>query len=336
MIKRALFVFLWGTFICFNFNLYMKNTELSRQNKELFQFFDDNHLVDVSGNINLSEIKSIEKENKEKIKNLYSIDKISVEQLDLIMNNKKESNKKLNDDIISANEECRLLDDEINTLTNQYQVIKKKYDSYIYSIRSVSVGDGSSVLLSNVPTINQYPSYYTGCEPVALTILLRSNNVSVSPNQIIDNLNKSGLPYFENGVRYGGNPEVEFVGNPYGGGYGVYHNPIANVANMFKGGIHVETNFPLSNVLNLVKNGHPVQVWTSMSLALPYVSESWVYKPTGENVLWHANEHSVVVVGYNDSNIIISDPIGGAIKYQSRSVFEERYNYFGRRALYYL
>ena len=191
-------------------------------------------------------------------------------------------------------------------------------------------------MLANVPTINQYPNYNTGCESVALTILLRYNGVSFSPNQIIDSLTKTGLPYVSDGVLYGGNPEVEFVGNPYGDGYGVYHNPIADVANKYKSGLHAETNVPLSRVLEIVKSGHPVQVWSSMYLALPYVSTSWIYKETGEKIDWHANEHSVVVVGFTDSNIIISDPIGGAIKYQSRSIFESRYNYFGRRALYYL
>lgn len=72
-----------------------------------------------------------------------------------------------------------------------------------------------------------------------------------------------------------------------------------------------------------------------MYLAVPYISQTWTYKPTGELISWKANEHAVVVIGYNDKYVIISDPIGGSIKYQSRSVFEQRYNYYGKRALYY-
>ena len=308
MKKLCLSIVFLGMFVSFNLLLIMRTSELNLKNKELYKYFEKEHLVDVSGNVNLSENISIKNEYEEKIKKLYNIEKVEKEGIDSIIEEKKEYNDKLSNDIVSGTEKGNALDSEINSLMSQYQVLKKKYDAYMYSISGFSVGDGSSVLLSNIPTINQYPSYNTGCESVALTILLRANGVGVSPYQIIDNLSKSGLPYDENGVRYGGNPEVEFVGNPYGSGYGVYHGPISNVANMYKGGIHVETNFPLSSVLNLVKEGHPVQVWTSMYLAMPYVSESWIYKPTGETILWHANEHSVVVIGYNDSTIIISDP----------------------------
>ena len=92
---------------------------------------------------------------------------------------------------------------------------------------------------------------------------------------------------------------------------------------------------PFSEVLDLVKNGHPVIVWTSMNLAMPYISNSWVYKPTGEKINWKAQEHAVVIVGYNDNSVIISDPLRGQIRYQTRSTFESRYNYYGRLAVYY-
>ena len=41
---------------------------------------------------------------------------------------------------------------------------------------------------------------------------------------------------------YGGNPEVEFIGNPYSlNAYGVYEKPIANVASQYKSGIKIAT-----------------------------------------------------------------------------------------------
>ena len=46
-----------------------------------------------------------------------------------------------------------------------------------------------------MPTINQYPDYPTGCESVALTILLNYYGVEVSPLDIIDKLPKGELPY---------------------------------------------------------------------------------------------------------------------------------------------
>ena len=76
-------------------------------------------------------------------------------------------------------------------------------------------------------------------------------------------------------------------------------------------------------------------VWTSMYLAVPYISQSWIYEPTGETIYWKANEHAVVIIGYTEDKVIISDPIDGKAKYQSKSIFKERYNYYGKKALYY-
>ena len=76
-------------------------------------------------------------------------------------------------------------------------------------------------------------------------------------------------------------------------------------------------------------------VWTSMGLSLPYISASWIYKPTMETISWKANEHAVVMIDANDSTVIIADPIGGKLKTYSRSTFENRYNYYGKKALYY-
>lgn len=76
-------------------------------------------------------------------------------------------------------------------------------------------------------------------------------------------------------------------------------------------------------------------VWTSMSLAVPYISQSWIYEPTGETIYWKANEHAVVIIGYTEDKVIISDPINGKAKYQSKIIFKERYNYYGKKALYY-
>lgn len=46
-----------------------------------------------------------------------------------------------------------------------------------------------------------------------------------------------------------------------------------------------------------------------MSLAVPYISRSWIYEPTGETIYWKANEHAVVIIGYTEDKVIISDPI---------------------------
>lgn len=88
-------------------------------------------------------------------------------------------------------------------------------------------------------------------------------------------------------------------------------------------------------MLNIVKDNRPVLVWTSTNLSKPYISKSWTYKDTGETIKWIAGEHAVVVIGYNDSQIIVSDPYTGTIRYFDKELFKSRYNYLGKRALYY-
>ena len=67
-------------------------------------------------------------------------------------------------------------------------------------------------LVKNVHTINQYTEGYpTGCESAALWVLLKHYGIDVNLDDIIDNLKKGEEPYYENGVRYGGNIYIEFV-----------------------------------------------------------------------------------------------------------------------------
>ncbi len=48
----------------------------------------------------------------------------------------------------------------------------------------------SSYKISNIPTIKQYPSYPTGCEGIALLILLKYYKVDISAQSIMNALPK--------------------------------------------------------------------------------------------------------------------------------------------------
>lgn len=195
----------------------------------------------------------------------------------------------------------------------------------------------NTFIIDGVSKINQYlEGYPTGCESAALTILLRYYGLNINMSDVVNRLPKGSLPYTENGIRYGGNPYVEFVGHPNSSSsYGVYEKPIISVAESFKPGIIDGRGMKLDDVLKIVSEGRPVLVWVSMNMAVPYISTSWIYKPTGEKISWMANEHALVIVGYNQNNIVVSDSLYGSIKYYNRNVFESRYNTYGKRAVYY-
>lgn len=194
----------------------------------------------------------------------------------------------------------------------------------------------NTYMINNFPTYSQFPNYPNGCESIALYTLLKYYKVNVSPEDIVNRLKKGDGPYWENGKLYGGNPEIEFVGDPRAkNGYGVYQKPIIDVANYYKSGMIDYTGHSLNQVLELVKNGIPVQVWASINLQNTSVCTSWTYKATGQKINWICRLHSMVIVGFNSNYVYVSDPYVGAIVKYNRSQFQKIYNLFGKRAIYY-
>ena len=233
--------------------------------------------------------------------------------------------------------------DDTNVFYDQpgtYTIIYKAVDTLKQervAIRTIEIhSPNETVMISNFPTYNQYPKYPNGCESVALYNLLRYYQVDVSVDAIIKNLKKGKSPYTKNNKRYGGNPEIEFVGDPRKqNGYGVYQKPILKVASLFKEGMIDYTGHTLEEVLDLVKQGIPVQVWVSIHLQNTKVCATWTYSKTKEKIKWICRLHSVVVIGYNKEEVYVSDSYTGKIESYSRKQFKKIYNLFGKRAIYY-
>ena len=191
-------------------------------------------------------------------------------------------------------------------------------------------------MIKNFPTRSQFPNYPNGCETVALYLMLKYYGVNVGLETLVNNLAKGEGVYFENDIRYGGNPEIEFVGDPRDKhGYGVYQKPIINLANKYKSGMVDYTGHSLNQVLEIVKSGKPVQVWVSINLKNTSVCANWIHKASGKKIEWICNLHSVVITGFNDDYIYVSDPYTGSIEKYSRSQFQKMYNLFGKRAIYF-
>lgn len=76
-------------------------------------------------------------------------------------------------------------------------------------------------------------------------------------------------------------------------------------------------------------------VWTSIRLKEPFISKSWICKENGKKIDWKANLHVVIVIGYSDNVVTVCDCDTYSITDYDRNKFEEVYNYFGKRVLYY-
>ena len=318
MRRKIVIIILMFMIISETIILHNQNTEIKIKNSDLLNQLRENNLI-INDKISLERVYEEKNKLEEETQSVFketNIEELFVKQQQIGETLSKELNL-LENKILG-------LESNLNELQKEYNKVYKEYQ------------DKNTFYITGVPFINQYPNYPTGCESVALTILLNYHGISVTPDDIIKSLPKGSVPYTENGKTYGGNPELEFIGNPYSlNSYGVYEKPLAEVANKFKSGIIIATGTNFDEILRIVGTGNPVIVWTSMYLASPHISKSWIYKPTGETIYWKVNEHAVVVIGYTPDKVIISDPIGGQVKYQSLSIFRERYNYYGRKALYY-
>lgn len=190
-------------------------------------------------------------------------------------------------------------------------------------------------ILLDVPLLNQmdYPVLYNGCEVTSLTMILQYNNVSVSKNDVAAWLPSVPIIY-ENGLR--GNPNDGFVGDITGHDYGfsVYHGPIAALASNFVSSDRIKdiTGSSFDAVIDALNHGYPVWTITSTSYAPVDDMEVW-QTPSGEvNVSY--NEHSVVVVGYDDNYFYVNDPYGKKNQPVEKNSFIASWEQFGSQAIY--
>lgn len=234
----------------------------------------------------------------------------------------KENKVKLQNQIKENEEKIKALEKQKNVLSKKYKSLQENNKTFI---------------IKGIMKINQYSiGYPTGCESAALTILLNYWNENVTIEEVAGLLKKGDAPHYENNVRYGGNPYIEFIGNPTDpNSYGVYDKPIEEIANKLKPEIINGRGMSLNEVLQIVKQNRPVIVWNTMDLKVPYISDTWIYKPTGERINWLSSLHAIVIIGYTETNVIVSDSLTGTIRYFDKNIFENRYNAFGKRALYY-
>ncbi|MBR2833520.1 MAG: P1 family peptidase [Bacilli bacterium] len=238
--------------------------------------------------------------------------------------------------VADATEEA-ILNSLATAKTTSYYKGKTRYSLTDIYLNDYWKNKNFEALIEDFPVQNQFPDYPVGCESVALYTLLKYHNVDVTIEDIVNNLKKGERPHYEGETMYGGDPEIEFLGDPkdvYS--YGVYEKPIEEVANKFKSGIKNISGTSFKDILELVKNGYPVQVWSSINCLEPkYANHSWIDRRTNKEIKWKQPFHSLVVIGYSNDKVVVSDPDSGSIREFDRQKFENAYNFFGKRALYY-
>lgn len=176
----------------------------------------------------------------------------------------------------------------------------------------------------------QNPELPTGCESVALTIVLRYYGFELEKTTIADEY----LDYSETDfvTAYLGDPHTE-------SGAGCFSPAIEKAANKF---LRAENSAmtakdisgtKLEDLYAYVSSGMPVIVWNSMYMAdLERMSQNYVYE--GKTYYWYRKEHCVVLCGYDSENhtVIINDPLEGIVERDAER-FGEIYDELGQMAV---
>jgi uncharacterized protein YvpB len=193
-------------------------------------------------------------------------------------------------------------------------------------------------LLDIVPVL-QNPELPAGCEVTALTALLNYHGCNVSKTYMADNMLEKDDSYTRVGQKeYRANPSKVFVGNPRKTYFGCYAKPIANAANKYLKSISSEKQaYDISGsspntLYYYVANNIPVLVWGTIGMSQPSYDKTWYDKDTGEPVQWVSGEHCFVLIGFDETRVVVSDPLYG-VKVYSKSIFEKRYGELSKQAV---
>lgn len=182
-----------------------------------------------------------------------------------------------------------------------------------------------------VPELLQEPELPTGCESVALTMVLMKEGYELEKTTIADEY----LIYSENSDFSEG-----YVGNPESyEGAGCFPPAIVKTANAFlkehKSSLRAKevSCLQLEELFPYIAKGIPVIVWTTMYMVEPELSDEG-FEQEGIDYRWYPNEHCVVMSGYDfeSETVTIHDPLEGVVE-RDLKAFEDVFDKIGQFAV---
>jgi len=198
--------------------------------------------------------------------------------------------------------------------------------------------------LDKVKVMPQRPELPRGCEVTSLSVLL-DYYMEDGPDkmELADGINVSTIDYKElDGIINFADMHTEFAGSMNDisqPGLGVYISPIVALAKQYiesddktRGAFEV-TGLTFKQLLSFVSQGNPVLVITpNRYRSVPeYALEVWK-TPDGYMEVTY-QEHSVVVMGYDDNYVYYSDPSKGIIDKRPFDEFQAGWESIGSQAM---
>lgn len=210
------------------------------------------------------------------------------------------------------------------------------FEPLISSSYAAEVSNPSKIIkeVQNVPIIGQMPELPSGCEITAAAMVLQWAGVKIDKKDLAEAIPKGAMPVYRNGNTYGSNPNNVFIGNPFSSNsFGVYHKPIALLMSKYLTEPPEDiTGLAFDKILEVVDKGRPVIAWATREMVKPKIDVYW-YDENNNQVKWIAPEHTYVIVGYSDNDVIVNDPLTGKRQQYPISLFKQRWESMGRQSV---
>lgn len=195
--------------------------------------------------------------------------------------------------------------------------------------------------LIDAPLFSQLPELPRGCEVTSLAMLLNHAGIKADKMTLAKQIKKNPTPYrVDNGKVFYGHPNEGFVGDMYTKtkpGYGVYHKPIKELAEMYLPNQIVDlTGQSFEEIYKYLSKGTPVWVITNTTFRVLPPSEFVEWQTPQGPIKITYREHSVLITGYDDRYIYFNDPLTGTKnKKAPKSEFINAWIQMGKQAIAY-
>lgn len=191
---------------------------------------------------------------------------------------------------------------------------------------SVTVPAAVEAVQLKLPTIRQV--YRNDCEATALSMLLGGRVGQVHLQHLLP-IAHPYVPQTGPDETVWGDPELGFVGNVRGGGYGVYDRPLLALARRYDPGATNLTGTSVARIVAALRSGRPVVAWIQFG---PSLLRSWT-TPAGRAVNANYAEHTVTLTGWKPGEITYNNPWTGTREAFTIAGFAQLWHTLGDRAV---
>ncbi len=267
-------------------------------------------------------------------------------------NKKKSSEPQLT--YVSENPEIAIVDQKGNVTGKRCgtTTIVAISDTGICTTVPLTVTVPKTYKIKYVPYIYQGEKYPSGCESVSTVMLLQYMGFKITVEEFIDDyLPKGEISFNKKGEMCAPDPYTAFLGSPYTEeALGCYPSVIQKAVTKYLKEKKKTENYRAIDLTGVsvryltehyITNNQPVVIWATMFMANPVVTEEWIVKGAdkdspykdGDKFEWKANEHCMLLVGYDEEYYYLHDPLSQKETAYDKDTFEDRFKGMGRFAL---